>query len=64
MAPKEAHTIHELKNTAKFLFELPIKKPKHTRNAHQDQSLLISLVNNSCDNSLYSHALTANTIGL
>jgi hypothetical protein len=60
MVPKEAHTINELKNKTKILFELPIKKPRHTRNANQDQSLLIALANNSCDNSLFTQA---NSIG-
>ena len=32
MASKEAHTINDIKNSTKFTFEVPIKKPKHTRN--------------------------------
>ena len=36
MAPKEAHTINEVKNNTKITFEVPIKKPKHTRNGRQD----------------------------
>lgn len=36
MAPKEAHTISEVKNGTKITFEVPIKKPKHTRNGRQD----------------------------
>lgn len=57
MVPKEAHTI-TVKNNTKIVFELPIKQPKHTRNANQDQSLLISLAHNSCDQSLFTQGAT------